>query len=360
MTQIETATSGNGEGVASDSLRDQIAAALREQDETDFDSAEGLDSEPSEPESEASAGRIRDAQGRFAKAEAEQKQVSKSPSVDPVQTEQALPAIGLPKSWAAEHAERFTALPRELQEYVAKRELDRDRAIHQSTQETAKYRQFVEPLQGELAKHRDVLSTFDKPVHESLGILLNAQRLLDSDPKQAIAKLAESYGLQVQIQGDPKTRPQQFYDPRVDELINYHQEQRQREADRELQSLESEVTKFATEKDSSGNPLRPHFDSVWEDMAAYIKPLQVRHPDKSNQEILDLSYKAAISVNPAIAQVSAQADEQKRIADAKARAANAKRAGSSLSSGNAGGSTSSPNLGTLRDVIKAAYRGEIK
>ncbi len=62
------------------------------------------------------------------------------------QESEAETPIDAPRSWKAEEKERFKALPRETQEYLAERERDRDRELNRSQQEAA------EKLKGLTAK----------------------------------------------------------------------------------------------------------------------------------------------------------------------------------------------------------------
>ncbi len=60
------------------------------------------------------------------------------------------PPIEPPRSWKAEEKERFRALPRETQEYLAERESERDRLLNRSQSEAA------EKLKGLTAKEQAV------------------------------------------------------------------------------------------------------------------------------------------------------------------------------------------------------------
>lgn len=54
------------------------------------------------------------------------------------------PAIEPPRSWSKEEKERFSQLPRETQEYLTRRETERDTALRRGQNETAQARQAVE------------------------------------------------------------------------------------------------------------------------------------------------------------------------------------------------------------------------
>lgn len=55
-----------------------------------------------------------------------------------------VPAIDAPNSWDAEHKEKFAALPREMQEFLLKRETERDRGVSAAQQRASEARQRAE------------------------------------------------------------------------------------------------------------------------------------------------------------------------------------------------------------------------
>lgn len=69
-----------------------------------------------------------------------------------------LPAIDAPHSWDAEAKAKFAELPREVQQIVAARETERDKAISKAQQESAEERK---KISAELAKLGTLTSTLD-------------------------------------------------------------------------------------------------------------------------------------------------------------------------------------------------------
>lgn len=69
-------------------------------------------------------------------AEGEDEEPAEDDEPDP-----ELPAIDAPKSWDAEAKKRFADLPRDLQETIAAREADRDRAVSQANQQANEVKQ---------------------------------------------------------------------------------------------------------------------------------------------------------------------------------------------------------------------------
>jgi hypothetical protein len=103
-----------------------------------------------------------------------------------------LPPIDAPVSWDAEAKERFSKLPREDQEYLSKREGERERFVQTKAQEAARARQEVEQ-----AAHQQ-LAEYDARVSQHLQSLaeqLQPQRpnpqLLQYDPQAFYAQQAQ-------------------------------------------------------------------------------------------------------------------------------------------------------------------------
>lgn len=63
---------------------------------------------------------------------------------DQTEDEPDLPAIEAPKSWDADHKEKFAALPRDVQEYLLERETERDKGVSQQQQRASEARQAAE------------------------------------------------------------------------------------------------------------------------------------------------------------------------------------------------------------------------
>lgn len=347
-TEIDSAETENGED-----LRSTIEAAMREAAEQD---AEDFGDDPIESAAEAKAAR--DELGRFAR-----KQVSDQP--EGVAQQEAIEPIPLPKSWSADQKERFNALPRELQQYLAERESQRDSFLGQKSEQAARYERNWAPVERELGRYNHYFEQLNTTPQEAILTLFKAQEMLDRDPARAIAEMAASYGLDLaQVATQQVQRPQ--IDPAVQKLyeelnsIRSHIGQQQQAQQAEyVRGLETEVEAFAQAKDASGQPLRPHFEAVWESMVPEVQFLRSRNPEWTNTQVLERAYKRAITENENIQKQEAQRAEAERVTQARAKAAAAKKAGSSLSGGNPGGGLAPTAPGDLRSTIVAAMRGEL-
>jgi hypothetical protein len=149
--------------------------------------------EGEEPEGEQSEGDEADVTEDDLEAEAE---------------EEELPPIDAPVSWTAEEKERFAGLPRETQEYIAKRETERERFVQSKAQEAARAKQETE--QAALSQLAEIERGYSQQF-QSLAEQLQPQRpnpaLLQHDPQAFYAlqadyesKVAQQRELQQQAQ----------------------------------------------------------------------------------------------------------------------------------------------------------------
>jgi hypothetical protein len=85
-----------------------------------------------------------------------------------------------PRSWTKEARERFAALPRETQEYLASREQDRDRELRRSQNEAAEQRKAMEAERRQAEQAR---AQYETALPTMLGTLLQHQAAEFSDIK---------------------------------------------------------------------------------------------------------------------------------------------------------------------------------
>jgi len=122
--------------------------------------------------------------------------------------EEELPPIDAPVSWTAEEKERFAGLPRETQEFIAKRETERERFVQSKAQEAARAKQETE--QAAHAQLAEIERGYSQQF-QSLAEQLQPQRpnpaLLQHDPQAFYAlqadyesKVAQQRELQQQAQ----------------------------------------------------------------------------------------------------------------------------------------------------------------
>jgi hypothetical protein len=100
-------------------------------------------------------------------------QLEAVPSEDADATEPAEePSIEPPRSWTKEAKERWAALPRETQEYLANREQERDREVRRSQNEAAEAKKAV---QAELTKVEQARQEYEAKLPAIMQALQDAQ-----------------------------------------------------------------------------------------------------------------------------------------------------------------------------------------
>lgn len=293
---------------------------------------------------ESAASRARDDGGRFAKA---QKEAAPKPSAgaqtreessapeptgdasaasEPSSTEAPkapAPARKPPQSWPAAARERFAALPAEVQEVVLKREAHIDHALKESAEQRKRDEAFQKVLQP-FTPHLQALGV--QPT-QAVETMLRTDYALRTNPEpqkaHIFAQLMATYGVTVESLADAidRTRagqpppqqatqqPQQFRDPRFDQLMSSLQQ-------RQAAKLQQEVAEFSSSAE--------FYEDVREDMADHMEAAARRGQSLSIKE----AYDRACYANPEIRTILTQ--RQSSQANAQASTQRARAASSSV------------------------------
>lgn len=187
---------------------------------------------------------------------------------------------------------------------------------------------------------------------------------------QAIVDISQQFGIDLrylsqaveQQQGaapNQAQQPQNFRDPRVDQMLHQQNLERNQAAEREKQTMESTVTRWMNEQDAQGHPKREYLGDVINEMSALVPQIRQNDPTMTHAQALDAAYDRAIWAHPEIRTLLAQkqqteletqrrADNQKRVSDArKAGSVNVTRRASIPSAG---------KPGTMDETILATAR----
>lgn len=176
---------------------------------------------------------------------------------------------------------------------------------------------------------------------------MSEQQQLDALLKPYLAQAVSPYQQQIEELRQQVAQSRQFQDASVNG-------QRQQF----VQGIVQEVSSFAAAKDATGNLLHPYFQDVENDMALMLSGY---HQARMQAPPLEEIYQRAVRANPSTyerltAQQKTAADTQ-RTAEARAKATQARRAGSSVTGAPSGGQPK-PNGDagplTIRDSIMAA------
>ena len=335
-----------------DSLSDDIRAAMA------VDDVES-DNEETEHEAIGKADDSAEAVGDEEKgAEKEELAEASSESTEAVQ-----PPILAPAHWTKEAKATFDTLPRDVQQVIAKRELDRERGVSLKVTEVEQQRKVYEDLEREMQPNLEAWGVAGKQPAQVLRQLVAMQNFLQRDPASAIAVIARSYGLdlqnlQSQARGSGNAQAgspemQSLY-TLVDNLQSRLSAYEQHSKQTQYQDIERDIETFADEKDTAGTPLRPYFRDVAGEIMNLLPVYTQQMPNAGHREILQTLYDRVVWANPDTRQAMLKMQEQTKLAELKRKSEQAKRASKSIS-GSPGQTVERTDL-SLRQELARAFK----
>ncbi|WP_455184265.1 hypothetical protein [Azospirillum palustre] len=254
------------------SIRDSLAAALKQQDGGESAGTGTPATDGAETGNKAADGRVRNPDGTFAPkaGDAAPAQADASQQAKPA----TQPAATAPEALTPAERETFAKLPAEAQALVS-----------QHVQQVANERRFYGEMAPSMQAVQHFAQRFQAHPAQVIGAWAQVQDNLSRDPVAAIKGLAQQFGVDLTKIGAP-TQPQEdvYVDPQVaalqQQLANVQQfvqteQQRQQEALRRQEeetqrSVQTTLQDFSGAKDEAGQPKHPHFDAVRQHMAALL------------------------------------------------------------------------------------------
>lgn len=317
-------------------------------------------------EEDSAAQRLRDEKGRFQARDAAQpdEQNTAAKPADENTDQGSTPDEGAaaatqpltpPERWSAEDKARFTALPREAQEIVLKRESDVERHLSQKSQELSEkgrqheaLNQILEPRRQAWAQQgineadeiRGLLDLSDYAAQDPAGFIkwYAGQRGLDL---KQIAGVAAAPAAPAQQAGQQQAAVSPEIAPIVSEVNNLKQiieRQQKAELDRQIQSFRE-------------SPGHEHFEEVRNEMAALLKAGAAKDmPDAYRKAIW-----ANESVRGKLLEAERKAAEAKRADQARQDAAKAQKAAGTQLSTKASLNGSTPPPADWKEGLDVAY-----
>jgi hypothetical protein len=281
--------------------------------------------------------------------------VDVKPAQEPVQDVQSstLPA---PTTWKPEARELFKSLPAQVQQEVVRRERDVARFV----QETAEIRQHFNSFIDTCRPYSQLIALDGGDPMKTFGEYLKTGAVLrlgtPYEKAQAIAQAVKQFDVNVnaldnalaqlyggQPQQHPQMQPQQYKDPRLDELITQIQ---QTKAERDQELEQNQLREIETFR---ADPKNEFFNDLRSDIADLLE-INAR---RGVRMTLPEAYERAAAMNPNISKVMQQrrlqegAVRQKQLIDQKRRAVTG-APGAPLPQTNGSG-------GSLRDTLSAAF-----
>jgi hypothetical protein len=212
-----------------------------------------------------------------------------------------LEALQAPNHWPKDFAAKFEALEAPAQHLFMQRYKDLEGDYTKKTQAISKYKKRQDAFDEIMAPFK---SQFERAGMDDVGAvrqLLAAHDYLRKDPQNAIAWLANQYGVDIGAIGNDPALEDEFADPQVKQLqqqvaqlTGFIQNQQTQQQSYEQASTQSFIDQFAAETDASGNPAHPHFETVRSVMGSLIS--------SGNATDLKSAYEAAVYANPELRQ----------------------------------------------------------
>ena len=321
------------EGEADEAQPAEEADTLPEAPETD----EQTDEQPDEPDAEVDEAD---------EAEAEEDEPAE------------LEALAAPNHWPKDFAGKFEALDPAAQHMFMERYKDLEGDYTKKTQAVAQYRKRQEAFDEIMQPHKADFERAGMDEVAAVRQLLAAHDYLRKDPQNAIAWLANQYGVDVGAVGNDPALEDEYADPQVKQLqqqvaqltgfIQNQQTQQQSQVQASTQSL---IDQFAAETDANGNPKHPHFERVRGVMGTLIS--------SENAKDLNSAYEMAVYADPELRQeqVKAMAAAQSQDSVKTEAVKKAKKAARSKVRGSATPAAPAlPANASIRDTIQASIR----
>lgn len=298
-------------------FQDQLNSALTEGEPPE---AEPEATPTPEPEPEAKAEPARDESGQFAKAEEKtEPPKAEAPASTPEAQEKAPEAKRPPSGWTAQAKALFDTLPPEIQDEVIRN----DDNFHKGISEYKQDRQLRQAMEQVVSPYLPMIQRSGKQPLQHISGLLQFQYELETNPQQTIANLVQHFGIDPsgisqQQQADPQVSNLQRELAQMKQMLQQGQQQTQQQT---LTQAQSEIQSFAND------PKNIYFENVRDDMALLL--------NSGRAKTLSDAYAQACNLNDGVrSAIQAQqlrSAEQKRIEEAKAKAANARKAGFDVS-----------------------------
>lgn len=385
------------------SVRDSIKESIKEIQDSTAEKTEKAASKGGDSADKPKTERQRDELGRFAEEKsvpAVDKQ-QKAPDIDSSQTsgtqeattsEQqtaATTAAAAPASWSKDKHQLFASLAPDAQNYILQRE-------HQMQEGVQQLKKGYEEIDAAVTPYREMIRRYGQTPGHTIRQLFEWNAALAGPNKaEAFRQLAQRFQIDLS-QLAPQRQPQAMpgngqqgvsdpMEPVIQDIRTWQQGieaqlhmDRQSHWEREVQRAQTEISRWAAGK--------PHFERVrltmqelvGLDQAAVSQGMAPRHGvlRQDGSVDLDRAYAKAVALDDElVAQVKAE-EQTKREADARQQAADkaaqeasrkqaeadrAKKAGVSLKSGAAAGSTVKPAAGpkpgeSVRETIQRSIR----
>lgn len=277
-------------------------------------------------------------------------------------------SIKPPNSWSAESKSLWNKLPREVQQEALRREKETQAELTRTKQSVSRFMDGYGPVAQILSPYENELRMRGLSPAYMVQEMIKDKTFEDTDPQGYILQKMQQYGFRPEqfIQQQTQNIPPELQGvlaPLQRELAqvrSVRQQMEMQEANRRMAEQNARNNEIASAMEDFGsknsdNPViqDPEFIQELVEQAAYITE---RQPNKPASERLSLAYERALKLTKKGQQYLEQQSKAKQMQVQKAKIAQAKAAGSSIS-GSVADTIAEPKIGkTVRDAVKAAAR----
>lgn len=359
MTQTEMQLDSTDAGVEANASIPAQPARPETVAETLAKTLESFEAEAEEPAEKAEPLPEAPEPDEQAEDEPEEAEEDEAEEDEAVEEDTAEPeALAAPNHWPKEFAAKFEALEPAAQHMFMERYKDLEGDYTRKTQDVAKFKKRNEAFDEMFAPFKGDFERAGMDEVAAVRQLLAAHDYLRKDPQNAIAWLANQYGVDFGAVGNDPAAEDEYADPEIKALkqqvaqltgfIQNQQTQQQSQVEASTQSL---IDQFASETDANGNLKHPHFERVRGVMGTLISA--------QNAKDLNTAYEMAVYADPELRQeqVKAMAAAQSQDSVKTEAVKKAKKAARSKVRGSATPAAPAlPANASIRDTINASIR----
>lgn len=293
------------------------------------------------------------------KPDAEAKTVTDQPET---QEAEAAKPIDAPVSWSADAKERFSKLPPDVQQVIAERESEREKAIATKAQEAAQF-------QKQLSKYNEVFNDewrnhfamqgMDETA--AMRVLMTQYAAWKQDPAKFIQAVAEQSGIDLHSligQQQPQNRAPQ--NAELTKLREQVESLQRHLSEGSAQAQEAAVRSIVMSKTADGQPRFPLWGELEGEVMIYLQGLKQAAPDRFSSENMDAviqeAYDRALWANPKAREKAMAETEERKKREIAEKSEAAKKAASGLKAKPASdvpGKKSSFREGLLQEIRAA-------
>jgi len=267
-----------------------------------------------------------------------------------------------PKEWTAKSKDSWSGIDKDIRREILKREGENNNAF-ELNQDKIRYADSIEKM---VAPYMATIRANNVSPEKAIESMLDSyHRLSTASPAEKsnlLLQTAINMGADMSFfqnnQAQQAQPAQQYYeDPRVTQLINDRDSEKQKAEERLNSQNEKIAMEFLNEKDSKGVLKFPYAENVWDRLIGDLGYLRTSNPELSTRELLERAYESASWSDPETRQLLqsqnsiAESEEREKLAKAK-KAKKAQKLNLDTRGSNNG---KAQKLGSMDDTLNAEY-----